>query len=47
MVKNAHSLLGNGTLKPALSQEWIDEMSWFLHADANLGKLNVNVIIIG
>ena len=30
MVKTGHSFLGLGTLKSAVSQEWIDEMSWFL-----------------
>ena len=35
MVKNGHCLLGLGTQKCAVSQEWIDEMSYFLHADTN------------
>ena len=29
VVKNECSLLGLRTLKFAVSQEWIDEMSWF------------------
>ena len=29
MVKNGHGLFGLGALNSALSQEWIDEMSWF------------------
>ena len=28
VVKNGHGLFGLGTLKSAVSQEWIDEMSW-------------------
>ena len=35
MVKNGHCLLGLGTQKSAVSQELIDEMSYFLHADTN------------
>ena len=34
-------------LKSAISQECIDEMADFLHDDKNLGKLNVDLIIIG
>ena len=44
VVENGHGLLGLGT---ALSQEWIDEMGWFLHADTNLRKLKVTSIITG
>ena len=29
VVKSGHGLLGHGALKSALSQKWIDEMSWF------------------
>ena len=29
LVKNGRGILGLGTLKYAVSQEWIDEMSWF------------------
>ena len=37
-----------GSLKSAVSQEWINERSWFfLNKDANLGKLKVTLIIIG
>ena len=36
----------HGTLKSNVPQEWMDEMSW-LHADRDLGKLKVTVIIIG
>ena len=39
---NGQGLLGHWTLKSALSQEWIDELSWFLHADTNSGKLKIN-----
>ena len=35
-----------GTLKLAVLQEWIDEISWFLYADTNLAKLKVSLIII-
>ena len=38
--------LGNGILKSALSQEWIDELSWFLHADTNSGNLKVTLMFI-
>ena len=41
LVRNGHGLLGLETPKSAVSQEWIDEMSWFFHADTNLGKLKV------
>ena len=41
VLKNGHSSLSLGILKSALSQEWIDEMSWFLHANTDLGKLKV------
>ena len=39
LVGNGLGLLGLETPKSALSQEWIDEMSF--HADTNLGKLRV------
>ena len=29
VVKNEYVLLGLGTPKSVVSQEWIDEMSWF------------------
>ena len=29
-VRNGHGLLGDRALKSTVSQEWIDEMSWFL-----------------
>ena len=29
VVKSGHGLLGHEALKSALSQKWIDEMSWF------------------
>ena len=47
VIKNRHGIIGLGALKSALSQEWIDEMSCFLHADSNLGQLKVTLIIIG
>ena len=28
--QNEHDVLGHGALKSAVSQEWIDEMSWFI-----------------
>ena len=40
-------LLGLGTLKSAVSQEWTDELGWFLLTDTNLWKLRVTLIIIG
>ena len=48
--KNGRNFIGHGTLKSVVSQEWIDELKdWIdlLYADANLGKLNVTLIIIG
>ena len=27
--KNGHGLLGLATLKPAVSQEWVNELDWF------------------
>ena len=41
LVGNGYGLLGCETPKSAISQEWIDEMSWFFDADTNLGKLRV------
>ena len=29
VIKNGHGILGLGTLKSAVSQEWINEMGWF------------------
>ena len=29
MIKNGRGLLGHGTLKYALYQEWLDDLSWF------------------
>ena len=46
LVKNGRGLLGLWTLKSAFYQEGIDEMSLFLHADTNLGKLKVTLIIV-
>ena len=48
VVKNGSSLSDYGTLKSAI---YISRMNWwneliFLYADSNLGKLNVNLIII-
>ena len=37
VVKNGCSILDHGTQNLLyISQEWIDEMSWFLHADTKL-----------
>ena len=38
VVKSECGLLGVGTLKSTVSQDWIDEMSWFFRIDPNLGK---------
>ena len=32
-LKNGCGVEGHGTLKFAISQEWMDELSWFLLAD--------------
>ena len=42
VVKNGCGLLDQGILKSAITQESFDEMS-----NTNLGKINVNLIIIG
>ena len=47
VIKNGCGLLGLGTLKSAVSQEWTDELGWFLLTDTNLWKLRVTLIIIG
>ena len=47
VVKNGHGLLGFGTLKSAVSQEWINEMSWFFACWCNFIKLKVTLIVIG
>ena len=39
MVKNGHALLDQGTLKSAVSQEWVDELSWFFTCWYNSRKL--------
>ena len=41
LVGNGGNHLGFETPKSAVSQEWIDERSWYFHADANLRKLKV------
>ena len=40
VVKNGHGFFGLGTLKSALSQDWIDEMSWFFECWYKLRKVN-------
>ena len=39
VVKNEQGLKDRGTLKPAISYKWFDELSrlieWFLHADSD------------
>ena len=40
VVKNGHSLLGLGTLKSGVSQEWFDELRCFLHADNDAKNFN-------
>ena len=45
VVKNGCDHLGHGTLNSVVSQELIDELSWFLTADTNLEKLKVTLII--
>ena len=46
MVGNWSGQSGQGTLKLAVSQEWINGMNWFLHA-ADSGKLKVVSMIFG
>ena len=45
MVRNGQS--GHGTLKLAVSQDWIDRMNWFLYGGANSGKQKVISVILG
>ena len=45
VVKNGHGLFGHGTLKAAVSQEWIDEVSWFFACWYKY-KVKVTLIII-
>ena len=40
MVKNGHGLFGLGALNSGLSQEWIDEMSWFFAFSYKYRKAN-------
>ena len=48
VVRNGHGiLLSLGTLKYTSSQDWINVKVDFLHADTNLGRLKVTLIIIG
>ena len=47
LVKSGLGLLDLETLKFAVSQEWIDKMSYFLHFFSNLGKLKDASIIFG
>ena len=35
------------TLKSSLSLEWFDKWADALHADTNLGKINVTLVIVG
>ena len=39
MVKNGRGILGLWTLKSAVSQEWVDEMGWFLACWYKLRKV--------
>ena len=36
VVQNGHCLLGHGTLKYAVSQKWMDELSLFLHPSSDV-----------
>ena len=47
MVKNGHGQSGHRTLKLTVSQEWIDEITNFLHDGANSGKLKLISMILG
>ena len=40
VVRNGYGLFGHGTLKSALSQELIDEMSWFFACWYKFRKVN-------
>ena len=46
MVENWHVPSRHRTLKSPVSQE-SNELSWFLHAGINSGKLKVNLIVFG
>ena len=47
VIKNGHGLLDRGTLKSAVHKNELMNWADFLHADTNLGKLKVTLIIIG
>ena len=46
VVKDDAGRFGLRTLKPAVSQEQIDEMSFFLYAGPNVGQLKATFTII-
>ena len=47
MVKNGCGQSGGRTLKPAVSEEWLDGRTDFLHVDTNSGKLKVDSMTFG
>ena len=44
MVKNGCGQSCNGTLKLTVSEEWTDEINWFLHVDTDSQKLKADQI---
>ena len=48
MSKTGCGHFGHGTLKLVVSQDWIDVINcFFIHSDANSGKLKVTSMISG
>ena len=49
LVKNGRGLIGLGTLKSAVFQEWIDEISWFFiwWCKFRKAKSNINNYWVG
>ena len=45
LIENELGLFIHGNRNSSVCQEWIVELTWFLHADTNSGKLKVTVII--
>ena len=45
MVKNRCDHFGQGIQRSSVSQKQTDRVTWFLHADTNLRKLKVTLII--
>ena len=47
MVKNGCGQSGGRSLKPTVSEEWLDGRADFLHVDTNSGKLKLIQWLLG